>query len=217
MSTEAHAALARLPEIELQRMIMELGRYALSVSSKLRWRTRDATQLPRGETVDSIVSLAFTKVLNGERQWDPVHAPDIKKYLMDVIDSLLYHLATSRDNTTITAIPSADSEHDTQVEPQSTSGSSVPAWHAQPPQDPEAALLHQEEERQNEYALRLLQDAVHDDPVVTQLIQLMREGYGKSGEIAKIMGIPVTDVYNALKRLDRNIVRVRSQLVSRDQ
>ena len=122
MSTEAHAALARLPEIELQRMIMELGRYALSVSSKLRWRTRDATQLPRGETVDSIVSLAFTKVLNGERQWDPVHAPDIKKYLMDVIDSLLYHLATSRDNTTITAIPSADSEHDTQVEPQSTSG-----------------------------------------------------------------------------------------------
>jgi hypothetical protein len=88
LSTEAHTALARLSDDELQRLILELGRYALSVSRKLYWRTGDTAELPRGETVDSIVSLAFTKVLSGQRRWDPQQNPDIKTYFMDVIDSL---------------------------------------------------------------------------------------------------------------------------------
>jgi len=101
LSQEARAALAQLSDDALQTLILELGRYALSVSRRLYWRTGNAVDLPRGETVDSIVSKALTKVLTGERRWNPQTAPDLQKYLMGVIDSLLSHLAQHNDNTTL--------------------------------------------------------------------------------------------------------------------
>ena len=82
MRSDAHTMLAQLSEDALQTLILELGRYALSVSRRLYWRTGDAVELPRGETVDSIVSLAFTKVLTGERRWETHKEPDLKRYLM---------------------------------------------------------------------------------------------------------------------------------------
>ena len=105
MSQEARAALAQLSDDALQTLILELGRYALSVSSRLYWRTGNAVDLPRGETVDSIVSKALTQVLSGERRWNPQAAPDLQKYRMGVIDSLLSHLAQHKDNTTLRAVP----------------------------------------------------------------------------------------------------------------
>ena len=82
-----------MSEAELGNLIKELGRYALSVSrSKPRWRTDDPVNLPRGESVDSIVSLAFEKLLTGERVWNPEKEPELKSYLMGVIDSLVESL-----------------------------------------------------------------------------------------------------------------------------
>ena len=209
LETDAHAALAQLSDEALGRLILELGRYALSVSSKLYWRTGNAVELPRGETVDSIVSTAFTKMLSGERRWQPQHEPDIKTYLMNVIDSLLYHLATSKDNTMVTAMPATQPAGEFQT--RSPTEASVVPWQAQPPGSPEAALLQQEEEQHKERMLQHLREACHDDPLVAQVIQAMQEGYGKPADIAQVVRKPVADIYNALKRLDRKIVRLRQQ------
>jgi DNA-directed RNA polymerase specialized sigma24 family protein len=212
LNTAAHVALAGLSDADLQGMILQLGRYALSVSSKLRWRTGNAAQLPRGETVDSIVSLALTKVLTGQRRWDPQQDPDIKTYLMNVIDSLLNHLATSKDNTMLTAMPDTASGGDTQAQASSSANPSVPAWHAQPPKNPETALLQKEEEHQKARALQFVHDASHDDPLVARMIRAMQDGYGKPGDIATVLGLPVTEVYKAMKRLDRKLVHVRQHM-----
>ncbi len=192
MQHDAHIALAQLSEDALQRTILELGRYALSVSKRLRWRTGDAVELPRGETIDSIVSQAFTKVLTGERRWGPGKQPELKLYLMNVIDSLLNHLAERKDNTVLTAMPDGGSERV-----------------AQPPDNPETALLQREQAAQEAWALQCLIDASQDDPLLQQMIHTMQAGHGKLGDIAAALSISVTDVYNAMKRLDRKIERVR--------
>jgi len=200
---DAHQALARLSEADLGKMIKELGRYALSVSrSKPRWRTNDPINLPRGESVDSIVSLAFEKVLTGERAWNPAKEPDLEMYLMGVIDSLLSHLSRHKDNTAVIAMPET-SEHLNRGEG---------AWQAQPLADPETALLVQEQKRYEARVVQLLLDTSQDDPVVAQIIRAMQAGHARAGDIAEVLGIAVTEVYNAMKRLDRKIVRTREQL-----
>ena len=203
MRREAHQALTQMSEADLGRMIKELGRYALGVSrSKAYWRTNDPMNLPRGESVDSIVSLAFEKVLTGERQWDPNKEPELKKYLMGVIDSLLSHLSRHKDNTILTAMPETAEPGDHQES----------GWQAQPPADPETALVLREQRQYEAQAVQLLLDTSQDDPLVADIIRTMQAGHAKAGEIAQVLGIPVTEVYNAMKRLDRKIVRTRERL-----
>jgi DNA-directed RNA polymerase specialized sigma24 family protein len=207
LSQEARAALAQLSDDALQTLILELGRYALSVSSRLYWRTGNAVDLPRGETVDSIVSKALTKVLSGERRWNPQTAPDLQTYLMGVIDSLLNHLAQHKDNTTLRAVPRPDDGSEVMLRP----APGATAWHQEPP-DPESVLLQHEQTAYEDRVLQHLLDVSQDDPLVTQIIQAMRDGYDKPGEVATALGLPVSDVYNAMKRLDRKMMRVRQDI-----
>lgn len=109
MKKQAYEVLSQITP----QMIKELGLYASSVSRNLRWRTENSEELPGGETPGSIVSKAIKLVLQGTleepskgsppfkagvRRWDPQKHPDLKKYLMDVIDSLLSNLVKSREN-----------------------------------------------------------------------------------------------------------------------
>jgi hypothetical protein len=119
---------------------------------------------------------------------------------------LLNHLAMSRDNTTLTALPS--------VEDAQTPVSARPfarPWQAEASHTPETALLHKQEVQQQKRALQLLCEASQDDSVVARMLQAMQDGHGKPGDIAIVLGLPVAEVYNAMKRLDRKIVRVRQQ------
>jgi hypothetical protein len=211
LSQEARAALAQLSDDALQTLILELGRYALSVSSRLYWRTGNAVDLPRGETVDSIVSKALTQVLSGERRWNPQAAPDLQKYLMGVIDSLLSHLARHKDNTTLRAVPRPDAYPDDRSEALLHPTPGATAWH-QEPQDPESVLLQHEQTAYEDRVLQHLLDVSRDDPLVTQIIQAMRDGHDKPGEVATALSLPVSDVYNAMKRLDRKMMRVRQDV-----
>lgn len=212
MNNKAHAALAQLTDEQWAQMISELGRYALSVSNKLHWRTGNPDMLPGGETYDSIVSRAIEKVLTGKRRWDPQQDPDLKRYLMDVIDSLLNHLATGKENTLLTRMPRSGSEAGAAWEAGTPTRQPDTAWLAQPALPPEAALLAKEEAQRNDRVLaRLIQES-STDPELTQIIRAMQDGYGKAGEIAQVTGIPVTEVYNAMKRLDRKVIRVRQHL-----
>lgn len=102
MNIKGYEALCRISNDEWHSIALDLTRHTLSVSRRLRWRTRNARELPGGETVDSIPSKAIEKVFLGERDCDPENEPDITKYLMGVIDSLLNHLAESQENTLMT-------------------------------------------------------------------------------------------------------------------
>ncbi len=98
MNPKANEVLFSLTTEQWKEILLRLQRYAISVSRRLRWRSRNYQHLPNGETPDSVVSMAIEKVLTGERVWNPETHPDLTKYLRDVIDSLLSHLRTSLDN-----------------------------------------------------------------------------------------------------------------------
>jgi len=51
----------------------------------------------------------------------------------------------------------------------------------------------------------LLIDECGDDDILIKVLEAMMDGAEKSAEIAEATGIPIKDVYNATKRLDRKL------------
>jgi len=208
MPQTAREVLARMSEDELAELILRLGRYALRESNRLRWRTGDSVELPGGETVDSIVSLALEKTLSGDRQWNPETHPKLHEYLMDVIDSLLNHLVTGRDNSLFTKTTSPDGT--VSVVDKSTPhavGQDV-EWLTRGGVSPETLLLQQEETKLHERALELLREECEGDPVLLRIIEVMLEGNEKAEQIATAADLNIKEVYNAMKRLSRKAIRV---------
>lgn len=209
MPQTAREALARMSEDELAELILRLGRYALRESNRLRWRTNDSVELPGGETIDSIVSLALEKTLSGERRWNSETHPKLQEYLMDVIDSLLSHLATGRDNFLFTKATSPDGTGDKSE--LHVVGHDV-EWLTRGGVSPETLLLHREEVELHERALELLREECERDPVLLRIIEVMMEGNEKVEQIAAAAGLNSREVYNAMKRLSRKAARVSLQI-----
>jgi hypothetical protein len=182
------------------------------MSRRLRWRTRNAQELPGGETVDSIAWKAIEKVFLGERDWDPESDPDITKYLMGVIDSLLNHLAESQENTLMTIPPEPGSVDAAAWESGSSKRDPASDWLIPASSSPEAALIEQEHTSLKDRALELLMDECADDEILMKVLEAMMDGYNTPAEISKAKGIPVKDIYNATKRLDRKTENVRKRI-----
>lgn len=201
---------------EFDRMVLHLGRYAMQVSNIYKWRTGDSYDLPSGHTVESIVFLAIEKAWLGERRWDREKQPDFKKYLMDVIDSLLYHVATGKDNEVLTAEPEPGTKDELDWHTGSPKRRSDVDWLVRRTATPEEEMLEQEEtereEQQKDRAIEMLLEESRDDEELTFIIQARLDGFDKVGEIAKETGIDVRDVYNIMKRLNRKMAIVQRRL-----
>jgi hypothetical protein len=208
----ARDLLERTPEDQLEKMILELGCYALRVRNEYRWRTRDREALPRGETIKSVVSLALEKVLAGERRWNPAQQPDFMKFMRDVIDSLINHLARSKDNALLMALPEEGGQDEIgwRVEPDNARPGAE--WLARSEATPEQALLDEESEEQNNKAIRILLDECVADQTLSKIVGAMLGGCDHCGEIAAAVGIEVREVYNAMKRLDRRVASVSRKM-----
>jgi hypothetical protein len=208
---KAYQVISGMSEAELNTLILRLTKYSLGVSRNLDWRTQNPHELPGGETIDSIVSKALAKVLSGERNWNPDQDPSLAKYLMDVIDSLLSHLAVSSDNTSFTFIP--EQTRDTSVEEVKTGeGLGGAEWLNQPARNPEELLLARELEERNEKALGTLMCECENDPVLMKVLGAMFDGYSAPNAIAARLGIGVQEVYSANRRLDRKLALVRKKM-----
>ena len=209
----ARDLLERTPDGELEKMILELGCYALRVRNEYRWRTRDRDALPKGETVKLIVSLAVEKVLAGERRWNPAQQPDFMKFMRDVIDSLIYHLAISRDNALLTTLPEESGQDEMSWRAESDRAKPGAEWLARSEATPEQALLDEESEEQKNKAIRILLEECVADQILTKIVGAMMGGCDHCGEIAAAIGIEVKEVYNAMKRLDRRVAAVSRRMV----
>jgi len=166
VNSEANEVVARISDDEWRNILHNLERHALSVSRRLRWRTRNPVQLPGGETVDSIVSKAIEKVLSGDREWNPQKEPDITKYLCGVIDSLLNHLAESQDNVLVAGPPKRESPDYPAWESGSRNHDPGADWLARHNPSPEDILLQQEQKALEDRAVESLLDKCGDDPVL---------------------------------------------------
>jgi hypothetical protein len=150
--------------------------------------------------VTSIVSKAIEKVFSSEREWNPNIDPDVRKYLRSVIDSLLNHLAESQDNVLVRVAPPPGSSDFEAWETGSKKRDPAADWLVPPNCSPEAVVLQQEQAALEDRALELLLEECADDPVLIQVLEAMMEGCDKPAEISEAKGIPVKDVYNAIRR-----------------
>jgi DNA-directed RNA polymerase specialized sigma24 family protein len=212
VNNKAYEAVCRISDEDWRCITRDVERHALSVSRYLRWRTHNPCELPGGETIRSIVSKAVEKLFSAERDWDPEGEPDIRKYLRDVVDSLLNHLAESRENTMFAVVPPAGSPDGRAWE--SGSGKRDPAvdWLVPSQLSPEAALLRQEQSALEDQALERLVDECADDETLMKVLEAMLDGAETPAEISSLKGIPVKDVYNAVRRLDRKLEIVRRKI-----
>jgi hypothetical protein len=208
----ARDLLERTPEDELDRMILELGFYALKVRNEYHWRTKDREALPKGETIKSIVSLALERVLSGERRWNPAQQPDFMKFMRDVIDSLINHLARSKDNALLTTLPEEGFQDEICWRPEPDDARPGAEWLARSEATPEQALIDEESEEQKNKAIRILLDECVGDHTLSKVVGAMLGGCDHCGEIAAAVGIEVREVYNAMKRLDRRVASVSRRL-----
>lgn len=212
MNRKAYEAVGRISNDDWRDMAQELERYALSVSRNLRWRTRNPVELPGGETIDSIVSKAIEKLFSGDREWDPEKEPDIKKYLRGVIDSLLNHLAESKENTLLAPAPEPESPDAPAWESGSQKRDPAADWIIPARLSPLTVLLKQEEAALEDRALGLLIDESADDEVLIKVLEAKMDGADTPAEISKAKGISIKEVYNASKRLDRKLEKVRQRI-----
>src|ERR1700752_953652 len=208
MPQSAREVFARMSEDELEELILRLGHYALRESNRLRCRKGDSVELPGGETVYSIVCLALEKTLSGKREWNPQACPKLQEYLMNVIDSLLNHLATGRDNTFFTRVTSLDEPINEGDKLRSHSSEQHVGWLTTGGVSPETLLLEKEEAEVYERALELLREECQGDAVLIKIIEVMMEGNEKAEQIATASCLNVKEGYNAMKRLSRKAKRV---------
>lgn len=214
MNRKAYEAVCRISIDEWRGIALELERHALSVSRNLRWRTQNPVELPGGETIDSIVSKAVEKLFSGDREWDPDKEPDIKKYLKGVIDSLLNHLAESKENTLLAPAPEPESSDAPAWEGGSQKRDPAADWLVPARPSPLTVLIKQEDAALEDRALGLLIDECTDDEILMNVLEAKMDGAETPGEISKAKGISIKDVYNAIKRLDRKLERVRQRIAS---
>ena len=214
MHEEAREKIGQMKEEELARLSKILGWYTLKEGRRKFFRTGSGGEMPGGYDVGAVVNEAFTRVLDGRRRWDPGREPDLKRHLMDVIDSILYHLSTGKENELLRAAGGADGGGEEDSSWEAGSGERRPEreWLTRGAQSAEAALFERERLEAEERVLQMLAAECSGDPVLARVLQVMREYDAGPAEISEITGLPVKEVYNAAKRLDRKITLVRKRL-----
>jgi hypothetical protein len=163
-------------------LCLQLGRYALQRSRRFYWRTGRSGELPDGEVTGSLVSKAIVLWLTGRRRWNRLEYTELREFLEGIIDSLLSHSATGYDNR---GIPAEEAPlHVVRT-------------------TPESELLARE---RGSHAAALLAEIVrqaHDDIVVIEIIEALRDGVTTRRDLVKVTGRSAPAIDNALKRLRR--------------
>lgn len=170
-----------------------------------RWRTVFDGQLPDGKEIQDIVYQAIEKVLSGERKWNPKEQPDLFHYLQGIIDSDLSHLARSLENRVLMSEADVDCR----------SGEDNASWLdtlPSPALDPELLQIAKEDDARGEAFFYNFYVFLDGKPVLQGMIECIEEGIDKSADMAKKLGIPVNEIYNASKQLRRKLEEFRKTL-----
>jgi DNA-directed RNA polymerase specialized sigma24 family protein len=176
--------LERLRKENWEKLIRQLHYYSLNRLKKF----------PQLEKKFNLVNLAnhladeaIRQLWMQERAWDTTHYPDVYVFLKSAVDSLRYNFLKSKEQLVTTFLDEAIA--DTMPD----SGD-----------DPEAQLETKELEDQVK--------AIFDgDPEAYQVFDGVKNGL-PAREISLELGLPVKEVYNAMKRIDRKLIELRKTL-----
>jgi hypothetical protein len=186
---------------------VQLAAYASWKARNFRWRTGLDDALAQGSTPESVAAEAIAKVLGGERAWDASRGP-LLAHLKRVVDSLLFHLASSSDNRLQERLPDLrDDEQGVDRAEYAGGRHDVSGLMPGTLPDPENAVVERQESRAEARLAQLLLAVQHEPDLRAVLHAIVEHGDAKPAAIAARLGTQVTDVYNRLKRLRRIAVK----------
>lgn len=198
-----NAAESRNKILQAQRwdwIIPRLVEYARARIRARIWAGRRDGPLPGGQEAEDVVYGAIEKVLEGRRVWDPEAKPDLEAYLRDVIESDLNHLAIGFENRRF--MPAS------QVGSAAVEGEPVPLVERVASRDPApSARVEEEEERgEGEAFKRDFLETLADEPEMKAVVEGIFEGVEKPAELAARAGVPVREIYNMRRKLQRRLL-----------
>jgi hypothetical protein len=200
--------LNKLRHADWDRLSLILAGYAVNKTRRLFWKSGTYEQLARGETAESLVTLAVEKVLSGERRWDVARYPDLETFLKSIMDSLINHLAMSVDNRELERLPEDPEARDALLR---KAASAAPGSHLR---DPETALFEKESARREAEMVAKVKALISDDPDLVKVWDCLWNSVNKPQDIAQETGLSIEQVYQLRRKLKRRLEELRSEIKS---
>lgn len=163
------------------------------------WRYGGTFVLPQGYTAEDIVQEVIVRTISGDRRWDPEKGellPWLKWQVRSIVDALARSAAHRHEELAPDAatLPGDD--------PLGTLATNYGAFNSVAA-SPEALFLDQESVDRR---VGHLFAAVSGEPDLEAVLNAVLDGAGtRPREIAAFLEVPVSDIYNRLKRIRRRV------------
>lgn len=192
----------RLREQDWDRLGRELVAHTLWRCRIRAWQ-EGAKDIPLGlgKTAQDIVGDVVKKLFAGERTWDPERGelmPTLKRHVQSELDHLWKREAFNRER--------ADPDDLGQQEQQEAAAPGADPLASSPP-DPQQILERKEDLASASARVEALFVAVADEPELAQVLEAIMDGCDPRPRfLAEHLKVPVTDIYNRLRRLSRKVI-----------
>lgn len=194
--------LPEIPELtdaQWTELVERLTLHAESKMRKLYWRglaSGKGGKPPGAVGPDDMAAESITDFLEGRRVWNKSAEPELLRFLMDVIDSKVNHLAEKLEN---------------RVTRESESGTAEPPAARLVRHSPAPDVLLMESEALGRLRTAMI-DGIGKDEIAGKVFDCLDADITKPSEMAEVLGIPIADVNNAQKRLRRIADRACAKL-----
>jgi len=209
MIDESHLkTLLLLREQPWEEIGKELVAYAESRALEKYWRRGTKGHLALGVSAEDLVQEIFKRTFEGKRNWKSdkkPSKPELVEWFKQQIDSVMYHLCTSKGHRREVFTPEADDGEDLidMITYQTANLEQVTSARAA---DPEGVLLTKDKIEHNE---KILLNAIAGDPELERMYDaIIDRGEFKRQEIAEDLGVPVEQVYSWTRKLRRRITKL---------
>lgn len=189
-----------------EEIIPRLLAHASKKSKRLFWRGVYGGPLPEGKDISDLVQQAIEKTLCGQREWDTDAYPDLFSYLKSVVDSELNHLADRWDNKNIRRDTISVQVGDCGDEEQEVS--LIENHRSSSPHPEEMYLLREEEDRCEKFFWGFY-EYLEGKPLLQKIVECIWDDVEKRADIASRLGVPVNEIDNAKKQLQRRLDEYR--------
>ena len=187
-----------LDEADLDDLLLRLYLYTRNRLTRMFWRGQRKGQIPGGLEAEDFIQTAIKKALGRDRIWKPEEST-LFEFLKNIISSDINNLAEKVENKI---------ESRAAVTPGETDGHTVNISDLQAGRSdwPDICLLKEQET----YERELIQSQVGDNPLDQAIIRVVIEnGLSRSADIAAELGVPVSEIYKAKRRIRRKCQFIR--------
>jgi DNA-directed RNA polymerase specialized sigma24 family protein len=195
-------SLVNVPQLSDDQWTELVERLTLHASCKmlrLYWRGILGSRggmAPGGIEAADLAAAAIVDVLEGNRVWDPKAHPDLLNFLRSVVDSKVNHLVEGVEN------------QKTRRHAATNSGEEGASAYQVAGREPVPADFVANRESADKLRSSIFK-ALEGDEIAYNVFECLDAEITKPSEIAQMLGVPVTDINNAQKRLGRAVLKIQ--------